>query len=71
MFGRFEGWRLKKEPGTEERIKPAATLEELESRRDALVEWMKHDSTPDDVRILDDINRQIQDRENAHALETS
>lgn len=38
----------------------AARLEELESRRDGLMKWMKLDSTPDDVRILDDLNRQIQ-----------
>lgn len=38
----------------------ATKLAALESRRDALTEWMKRDSTPDDVRLLDDLNRQIQ-----------
>lgn len=38
----------------------ATKLTELESRRDNLMKWMKHNATPDDVRLLDDLNRQIQ-----------
>lgn len=57
----FEGWT----PGGKSEIGvsdsgPATELEKLESRRDALKMWMRRNATPDDVRLLDDLNRQIQ-----------
>ncbi len=64
MFGGFETWRPKRGPKIEETMGgPASKRAELESRRNALMTWMVRHSTPDDARLLEDINRQIQDLE--------
>lgn len=57
----FEGWMPGRKPeigGGD--LESVTKLEALESRRNNLMTWMRRDSTTEDARILDDLNRQIQ-----------